>query len=153
VGLKQRTKKTFRLPNGGKLRAPGLGTIRAGSGTIVRISAASGKGIKKKNTIGGRKKMAGSRRRRIPRAGRKKVVKKKTNRRTPRPQPTVLAMKRIHTVSSERHAVISRTPLEVHSVLDVQKGRSEAVRGKGVRGPSAEEMKLIFGKTLKKKKT
>ncbi len=39
-------KKTYRLPKGGRLKAPGVGTIRAGSGSIVTISNASIKGVK-----------------------------------------------------------------------------------------------------------
>jgi len=63
-------KKTYRLPKGGRLKAPGVGTIRAGSGSIVTISNASIKGVKirrKASPIGQKKTY------RLPKGGRLKV--------------------------------------------------------------------------------
>ncbi|MDP2974563.1 MAG: hypothetical protein Q8N60_05925 [Candidatus Diapherotrites archaeon] len=56
------------------------------------------------------------------------------------------ALERTHTIPFDEHALISRMPVRAHVLLDVQKGKSKALKGRGVRGATPEEMRRLFGK-------
>lgn len=84
-------------------------------------------------------------------------IKKGGRKIAPRPKPGQKkwqgpAQKRVHITTAQGHEMVARVPVKQHLILDVQKGQSAAVRGPGVRGPTAEEMCLLFGKPLPKRR-
>jgi hypothetical protein len=67
----------------------------------------------------------------------------------PRPKPKPPAKGNIHVNPFPQQEIVNRGSARVHTIFDVKAGKNLAIRGKGLRGPNAQEMEKLFG--VKKK--